>query len=164
MLEDPRGRGSKRAPHTTTKSAEQTCVHIHSCSYLWQVFSDFIEEHGCRWSLTPWRLFSVPGSRSPQRASGLRVHLSLWSPPSPGSKTKEQQINISTAIGQKNVVHSRTPEEESYWFWWFHEVNICDFDLNVRIKPPLRFLLSHHHEVKMSICPILNVTTKYMQS
>lgn len=31
------GRGSKRAPHTTSKSAEQTCVHFDFSSYLWQV-------------------------------------------------------------------------------------------------------------------------------
>lgn len=31
------GRGSKRAPHTTSKSAEQTCVHFDLYSYLWQV-------------------------------------------------------------------------------------------------------------------------------
>lgn len=77
-----------------SKSAEQTCVHFGFYSYLWQVRDSSCCFNGgvCVSSeiLTPCWLFSVLDSRSQRRAAGLRVHLSPWNPPSPGSEMEER--------------------------------------------------------------------------
>lgn len=85
-------------PHTTSKSAEQTCVHTLILIYggSGTLLPASMRSVSAAWSLTPWWLFSVPDWRSQQTASGPRVHLSLWSRPSPGSETRKRKIRFST--------------------------------------------------------------------
>lgn len=119
----------QRDPHTTLRSVEQTWVQTLILIYGGSVL--LLQPAALRspsaFSLTPGRLFSAPGSLSQQTASGPPVHLSPWSPPSPGSETGRWRYGRKWAAAvlrfvtdlpcRRRSLLSRTAAQEGWWFW-----------------------------------------------